>query len=174
MACPTPEDLDEDVHQSTLSVSVSVSPPGDLVPGSKASLHCQVAGLDAPVQWKKKNGSQHPESPTVNIQNVAPSDAGTWQCTVSSAGVTYSEDLVIQVKSTNVLAYICFQTTNNNLCETMCFCFQSLKLQHPLPEAQRSSANPPATSVRTAPVGLCKPSVGKVSVTHRLCFLPFP
>ncbi|XP_037640517.1 CD4-2 molecule, tandem duplicate 2 isoform X2 [Sebastes umbrosus] len=83
-----------------LVVSVSASPSAELQPSSKATLECQVKGLNQghTVQWNRPDGSSHSGSSTVELNPVTLSDNGTWQCTFSHDGVTFHEDLVIKVQ----------------------------------------------------------------------------
>lgn len=79
--------------------SVSASPSAVLQLGSNATLHCQVKGLppqSAP-QWRKPDGSLHPGSGVAQLNPVARSDEGTWNCTFSHDGLMYGRSLDIRV-----------------------------------------------------------------------------
>ncbi|XP_073341937.1 T-cell surface glycoprotein CD4-like [Pagrus major] len=91
---------DTKVYQHTLGVvSVSANPSGDLQPGSKVELQCDVDGLNPvpTIQWKRPGRSLPAGSPQT-VGSVAVSDAGTWECTFSHGGETHSVSLNIKVK----------------------------------------------------------------------------
>lgn len=75
--------------------SVSASPSDNLQLGSSATLQCQVKGLpELAVQWRKPDGSLHPQ--VTQLNPVARSDEGAWNCIVSHDGEMYSEKLDIK------------------------------------------------------------------------------
>ncbi|KAM9353283.1 CD4-2 molecule, tandem duplicate 1 [Symphorus nematophorus] len=80
-------------------VSVSASPSADPQLGSNATLQCRVRGVkpDPKVQWKGPDGNLRSES-EVQLTSVAPSDAGTWECTFTHAEGTHTETLEIKVQ----------------------------------------------------------------------------
>ncbi|XP_044216146.1 CD4-2 molecule, tandem duplicate 2 [Thunnus albacares] len=86
-------------EHTLLVVSVSVSTPGELQQGSKATLKCQVKGLvpDPTVQWKKPDGSET-QKQNFDLDPVQLSHNGIWECTIVHAGETYNETLNIKVK----------------------------------------------------------------------------
>ncbi|XP_056236299.1 T-cell surface glycoprotein CD4-like [Seriola aureovittata] len=88
------------VEYTLLVVSVSATSTDDFRAGGTAILQCDVNGLgkSPEVEWKRPNESKVLKQAKVNLSSVAPSDAGTWVCTFSHKKVTYSEDLVIEVK----------------------------------------------------------------------------
>lgn len=49
------------------------------------------------MQWRKPDGSLHKGSKVAELESVARSDAGTWNCTFSYEGKPYSESLHITV-----------------------------------------------------------------------------
>ncbi|GAA6229271.1 uncharacterized protein LOC108880658 [Lates japonicus] len=78
--------------------SVWVSPSAELEVGSNATLQCEVAGGDLDsLQWVGVNKSSHKWSATVNFENVALTDAGTWKCEFSYGGKPFSTQLEIKV-----------------------------------------------------------------------------
>uniref|UniRef100_A0A3B4Z8S0 T-cell surface glycoprotein CD4-like n=1 Tax=Seriola lalandi dorsalis TaxID=1841481 RepID=A0A3B4Z8S0_SERLL len=89
------------VEYTLLVVSVSATSTDDFRAGGTAILQCDVNGLgkSPEVEWKRPNESKVLKQAKVNLSSVAPSDAGTWVCTFSHKKVTYSEDLVIEVKA---------------------------------------------------------------------------
>lgn len=94
-------------------MSVSVTPPGALELGGEASLQCRVAGLSSEPQWTKPDGGPA-GSARVHLQPVGPEHAGTWTCTFSTNGQTYSEDLEIKIIGNKVFFFCLFfvlQTT---------------------------------------------------------------
>uniref|UniRef100_A0A3Q1HZM3 Uncharacterized LOC110968426 n=1 Tax=Acanthochromis polyacanthus TaxID=80966 RepID=A0A3Q1HZM3_9TELE len=84
-----------------LVVSVSASPSTNLQVGQEATLGCQVKdpNFRVAVEWKKPGGAPHAED-TVDLKPVADSDAGTWTCTLTYEGETYSQSLDIKVSGT--------------------------------------------------------------------------
>lgn len=139
----------------SLSASVSVKPSADLQLGSKAQLQCQVKGLTQgpAVKWRNPGGSLH--SSELQLDSVARSDAGTWKCMFSHDGLTYNESLEIRVTGrTNTCFFKVFFIYHHNgyfqSHNLLCFCFQSLQLQHvyqTLPNTQRTLAIHPAKTV---------------------------
>ncbi|XP_038140425.1 CD4-2 molecule, tandem duplicate 2 isoform X1 [Cyprinodon tularosa] len=86
-------------HHFLIVVSVSVDPSGTLLFGTRATLECLVKedpGTTASVQWRKPDGSVHPNGKVV-LKSVALSDKGTWQCKVSSNGKTFEKNVTINV-----------------------------------------------------------------------------
>lgn len=79
--------------------SVSASPSTDLLLGSSAQLQCQVKGPteEPALEWRKPGGSVHKGS-KVELESVARSDAGAWNCSFSHEGKPYSQSLHISVK----------------------------------------------------------------------------
>ncbi|XP_060905288.1 uncharacterized protein LOC132983068 [Labrus mixtus] len=84
-------------EHTLLVVSVSPSPSGVFQAGSTATL--QVKGLSSGtlVQWKDPNGHLT-DSATIQLEPVAPSHEGTWECLVTLDKVAYSESLEIKVE----------------------------------------------------------------------------
>lgn len=164
----------------SLSVSVSASSSGDLLLGSEVTLKCQVTGLnpDSTVQWESPGGKSHAGS-QAELKSVARSDAGTWKCTFSYDGTTYSESLEIKVQGrTLLLKSLQMKHNKSYLCghwqkqDVLCFCFQNRKQLHrPLPKGQRTTVNQAALTVRTACVCLGKPSVSTLTkvILHWMC-----
>lgn len=90
--------VDGKSHEHTfLVVSVSLRPSADLRLGSEVWLECNVKGLNPgpAVQWTRPDG--HTESQIAHLKSLARSDEGTWNCTVSYGGKTYSENIEIKV-----------------------------------------------------------------------------
>nr|AXK15891.1 T cell surface glycoprotein CD4-2 [Sparus aurata] len=88
----------QDNQHTLVVVSVSASPSGELQPGSKVTLECQVNGISpGPIQWKTPGGKQVKGSPHA-VESVALLDAGTWECMFSQGGEMQSHSLVITVK----------------------------------------------------------------------------
>ncbi|XP_051812949.1 CD4-2 molecule, tandem duplicate 2 isoform X2 [Acanthochromis polyacanthus] len=89
-------------EHTLLVVSVSASPSTNLQVGQEATLGCQVKVKDpnfrVAVEWKKPGGALHAED-TVDLKPVADSDAGTWTCTLTYEGETYSQSLDIKVSA---------------------------------------------------------------------------
>lgn len=86
-----------------LSVSPPIPVPGDhsrvLQVGASDILECKVNGPDnhATVQWVKPDGSVlHLNK--VNLNSVAISDKGIWQCKVSQEEATFTKNITIQIK----------------------------------------------------------------------------
>lgn len=103
-------------EHTLLVVSVSASPSGELQLGSKVTLRCQVGGLNPPdstVQWKGPGRSLH-AGPQTELNPVARSDAGTWNCTFSYNGVMYSESIEIKVREPETTAPSPTQRPNDN------------------------------------------------------------
>uniref|UniRef100_A0A3Q1FNL9 Uncharacterized LOC110968426 n=1 Tax=Acanthochromis polyacanthus TaxID=80966 RepID=A0A3Q1FNL9_9TELE len=91
----------------TLLVVSGKHPSTNLQVGQEATLGCQVKdpNFRVAVEWKKPGGAPHAED-TVDLKPVADSDAGTWTCTLTYEGETYSQSLDIKVSgSTFILAY---------------------------------------------------------------------
>ncbi|TNN02779.1 hypothetical protein fugu_010266 [Takifugu bimaculatus] len=81
-------------------VTVSARPSAVLQLGGSATLHCQVKGLPLPPsapQWRKPDGNPHPGSEEAELNPVARSDEGAWNCTFSHDGLMYGKSLDIRV-----------------------------------------------------------------------------
>lgn len=149
---------------SSLSVSVSVSPSGDLQLGSNAILQCRVKGLDPgpTVQWMRPDGNSH-TGPA--LTPVASSDAGTWVCKFSNGGVTYNDSLVIKVEgrtlsSTKVFAYGFYHNKNHHmwpLAKARCcvFLLSVPPPTTPAPSLSRGSKNVPKPTCHKCAYCLC-------------------
>lgn len=97
--------------------SVSASPSGELQPGSKVTLECQVNGISpGPIQWKTPGGKQVKGSPHA-VESVALLDAGTWECMFSQGGEMQSHSLVITVKGRTLFYWsLCLLTYKSSPC----------------------------------------------------------
>lgn len=95
---------------------VSVSPSGELQPGSNATLKCQVDGPSPgpSLKWKKPDNKPI-ESHTVEIKSVELSDAGTWKCEFSWNGKMETVSLNIKVKGETM--YLLLYQNKVSLCD---------------------------------------------------------
>ncbi|XP_036930936.1 CD4-2 molecule, tandem duplicate 2 [Acanthopagrus latus] len=86
-------------QKALVVVSVSADPSVELHPGSKVTLQCEVNGLSpsSTIQWQRPDGSSL-AGPSQTVEPVALSDAGTWACTFTYGGQTYTQNLPIKVK----------------------------------------------------------------------------
>ena len=67
-----------------LLTPASVSPSSDVLPGSAASLHCQVTGKPEPqVEWLRPGGGVTGSAGRVQLSAVTLEDAGDWTCRIS-------------------------------------------------------------------------------------------
>lgn len=98
--------------------SVSASPSGELQPGNKVTLECQVNGMSPgpTIQWKAPNGRLLTGS-TQAVESVALSDGGPWECMFSHGGKTENHTLVIMVKGRTLFYWgLCLLTYKSSLC----------------------------------------------------------
>ncbi|KAM4569049.1 uncharacterized protein V3H82_013067 isoform 1-T2 [Fundulus diaphanus] len=93
--------VDSTPYKHTLViVSVSAFPSSVLQSGTDATLDCKVSSPGDSIKgwWRRPDGSEH-RSQKVELKPVAPSQQGTWQCTVSHEGEEFSKNVAIVVKS---------------------------------------------------------------------------
>lgn len=98
--------------------SVSADPSVELHPGSKVTLQCEVNGLSpsSTIQWQRPDGSSL-AGPSQTVEPVALSDAGTWACTFTYGGQTYTQNLPIKVKGRTLFCWsLCLFTYKSSLC----------------------------------------------------------